>query len=426
MPFYTPAISQRLTGVLSNMRILIAHNDYGSFSGEEAAVEGIAAVLSTHGHDVSWLRRTSAHIGSSGLNKARAFFSGIYSPAARRDIEGILDAQEFDIVQVQNLYPFLSPSILSACRQRGVPVVMRCPNYRIFCPSGLHLRRGQVCEACLGGLKELNCVIHNCESDLPKSFGYAIRNAYARSTGMIRDNVSIFVVLSEFQKLRFVAGGLPEERIAVLHNVSRPRSTRAAANNAGEYVAFAGRLSAEKGITDLLEAARRLPNVPFRIAGRSEALPGIREKLSPNVRLVGFLSGAELDEFVAGCRIFVSPSRWFEGFPNSIALAMAHARPVIAGGIGAVPEIVDEGQTGLLAEPGNAVDLSNKIRYLWQRPGLCKDMGLQGEKKAGRLYSEEAVYRRLIEIYKRAILTLRDGPDTPVAAGSPTTHEKDA
>ena len=92
------------------MRVLLAHNDYGSFSGEEAAVGNVAAALQMYGHEVAWLRRSSAQIGSSVRRKAGAFVSGIYSIGARREMERLLDGQRFDIVQVQNLYPRLSRS----------------------------------------------------------------------------------------------------------------------------------------------------------------------------------------------------------------------------------------------------------------------------------------------------------------------------
>ncbi|UHD16236.1 glycosyltransferase family 4 protein [Thiocapsa bogorovii] len=383
------------------MRVLLAHNDYGQFSGEEAAVENVAAVLLSHHHQVVWLRSSSANVRVSALEKAKAFFSGIYSVQARKEILSLLEAEPFDIVQVQNLYPFLSASILPACRRKGIPVVMRCPNYRLFCPSGLHLRAGKVCEDCLGGLREWHCVAHNCEADILKSLGYAARNAFARLTSMIIDNVTVFVVLTEFQKERFKQAGIPQERIEVLSNPGRiPRCGRQ--TDVGRYVSFVGRVSREKGVTEFLNAARRLPNVLFRIAGSTSAMPEIEQNPPPNVELMGFVSGDVLEEIYQNTRILVSPSTCFEGFPNAIAQAMAHGKPVVATRIGAAPEIVDDGVTGLLVNPCDARDLADKIAYLWQRPALCREMGRAGREKASAVYSEELFYQRLMEIYAKA------------------------
>lgn len=396
-----PASLPLHTGGRNWMRVLLAHNDYGQFSGEEAAVENIATVLQANGHEVHWLRPSSAEIGVSVRKKIGSFFSGIYSLSSRRDMARLLDRNGFDLVQVQNLYPFLSTSILPACRKRNLPVVMRCPNYRLFCPSGLHLREGRVCEDCLHGSREWHCVKHNCEGDVFKSLGYAARNAFARVTGMIRANVTVFVVLSEFQRQRFVEGGIPPNQIEILPNTARMPADSGDSSE-GSYVAFVGRVSEEKGIREILEAAKRLPDVRFRVAGSTNVLPGIEQQAPDNLEFLGFLSGADLDDFYKGARMLVSPSKWFEGFPNTIAQAMAYAKPVVATRIGAAPEIVEDEVTGLLAGPGDAVDLAEKIRYLWERPEACAAMGANGWRKAHCEYSEEQFYQKLMAIYAKA------------------------
>jgi glycosyltransferase involved in cell wall biosynthesis len=250
-------------------------------------------------------------------------------------------------------------------------------------------------------LREWHCVSHNCEGDVFKSLGYAARNAFARLTGMIRDNVTVFVVLSEFQKRRFVRGGIPPERIEILPNTAQIPAD--GGDSSGGYVAFVGRVSEEKGIREILDAAKRLPGVPFRVAGSTHAAPGIERQASGNVEFMGFLSGDALDDFHQGTRILVSPSKWFEGFPNTIARAMAYGKPVVATRIGAAPEIVDDQVTGLLAEPGDAADLAEKIQRLWERPALCNQMGAAGRSKAATAYSEDRFYERLMEIYDRAV-----------------------
>jgi glycosyltransferase involved in cell wall biosynthesis len=82
---------------------------------------------------------------------------------------------------------------------------------------------------------------------------------------------------------------------------------------------------------------------------------------------------------------------------------MAYGKPVVATRIGAIPEIVDDGVTGLLAEPGDSVDLAEKIEQLWERPALCDQMGAAGRRKAATAYSVERVYERLMEIYEKAV-----------------------
>lgn len=381
------------------MRVLMAHNEYARPSGEEHAVQAIADLLGQRGHDVRWFLRSSSDIHAARFGQVRAFFSGIYSIRSRLEMGRILDREKMDIVQVQNLYPLLSASVLLACRKRGVPVVMRCPNYRLFCPTGLHLSRGRICKRCVGG-RVWWCVLRNCEGGLLKSIGYAVRTAAAGLTGMIVDNVNVFVVLSQFQRQRFIAGGIDPDRVEVLPNmVNTPPGEQ---ETRGDTIAFVGRLSPEKGIEDFVKAARALPDCKFAVAGETSRMPDLVLRAPRNVEFHGFIEGRKLDDFFRNARFLVFPSVWYEGFPNGVARAMGLRKPVIASRLGALPEIVDDGATGLLFEPGNADDLVEKIMHLWTHPDECRAMGRAGYEKVKREYSPDRCYRKLLAIYEKA------------------------
>ena len=87
------------------MKILLVHNDYGKFSGEEAVFEGQAALLAQRGHEVRWFRKTSADILRSRFGAIRAFFSGIYSAKAAAEMRASLAADRPDIVQRRHCSP---------------------------------------------------------------------------------------------------------------------------------------------------------------------------------------------------------------------------------------------------------------------------------------------------------------------------------
>jgi glycosyltransferase involved in cell wall biosynthesis len=321
----------------------------------------------------------------------------------------LLETDRPDIVQVQNLYPFISSSVLSACRERGVPIVMRCPNYRLFCPTGLHLRDGAVCELCLGPGREWSCIRHNCEGSLPKTLGYAARNAFNRITGTIVDNVDRFLVLSNFQKARFEAGGIPATKLTVVPNVAPVETIAFTDVPASGEVVYAGRFSPEKGFGDFLEAARRLPQVPFAAAGEADDMDSLVLSAPRNVRFVGFLKGEQLDQFYAACRIFVCPSRWYEGFPNVVARAMAHGRPVVGARIGVMPEIIEDGANGVLYSPGDATQLATAIQRLWRDRELCQSMGLRGRHEAERRFALDVVYETLMQVYRGLVKHKKPG-----------------
>ena len=228
------------------MRLLYVHNDYGSPSGEENAAQAIGNLLEAHQHEVFWLRRSSAEIVGSIAGKFKAFLAGIHNPFAARAIAKELEEVKPDIVQVQNLYPLLSPSIFRPIKERKIPVVMRCPNYRLFCPNGLHLSKGRLCESCLGPGRELWCVLKNCEGNLPKSMGYALRNAWARMSGSILRNVDMFIVQTELQKQKCSQRGIAESRIGIVPALVCCKGF-AEPGDSGDMVTFVGRVSPQKG-----------------------------------------------------------------------------------------------------------------------------------------------------------------------------------
>lgn len=391
------------------MKILYIHNDYASTSGEEHAAEALVALLQAHGHEVSWFRRSSAGLHQSPLRQVQAFLAGIHNPRSAKTLAARLDEFPPDIVQVQNLYPWISTSIFAPIRQRHIPVVMRCPNYRIFCPNGRHLINGRVCNCCAGFGHELWCMIHNCEGRWLKSLGYATRNAWARLSGRILSGVDVFIVQSEFQRQLFAARGISADRIEVVPGMA-PAVAESSEVPAGEGVAFVGRISPEKGIETFVKAAQTIPDVPFTVAGDDGAMPGLRDASPINVQWRGFLPREPLGELYRRSRIIVVPSRWYEGFPNVIVQAMMMGRPVICSSIGGLPEIVDDGNTGLLFETDDASDLARKIRYLHDRPDLCRKMGAAGRRKALQHYSPEACYRHLMSAYDKAFERIGSQP----------------
>jgi len=277
---------------------------------------------------------------------------------------------------------------------------MRCANYRLLCPNGLFLSQGVLCERCIGG-REWWCVFRNCEGNLTKSIGYALRNYVARRFRLFLDSIALYVCQTNFQRSKLVGGGFPIDRIEVIPIMIS--SIPANVHGLGQFVAYVGRMSPEKGILTFLEAARRVPKIHFNAAGSLARMEHLCREVPSNFSFSGYLTGPGLGSFYERCRILVFPSVCYEGFPSVIIEAMVRGKPVICSRIGGLPEIVEDCVTGLLFDPGNAEDLAEKIRHLWHRPDLCRQMGQAGREKALREYSAEKYYDRLMAVYAKAI-----------------------
>lgn len=383
------------------MKVLLIHNCYRFRGGEEAAVELTISLLKRRGVHVCTFLHDSRALGRSVLGKLQAFATGIYSPSAYKFAWKLIKREKPDIVHLHNLYPLFSPSVLVACRRAGVPAVMTCHNYRLTCPTGLHLNGHSICERCIGG-REHWCVLKNCTGEIFKSVAYALRSSIARQLQLFQKNVTLFIALTEFAKVRLVDNGFECDRIVVLPNMLAAVDSSVDPSG-GWYIAFAGRINPEKGIDTLLAAVALFPEISVRLAGDGPIMRSFIESATPNVEFLGRLEPQEMAEFYRSARFLVLPSKCFEGCPMVIFEAMGYGLPIIASRIGGLSELVEDGITGFLFEPGNSDDLAKKIKLLWENPDLCRQMGKAGREKAIREYGEDVYYNRLMLVYERAI-----------------------
>jgi len=382
------------------MKIAVVHNEYGRISGEEIVIANLAALLEKRGISVLRFSRSSEEIADKRLGKISAFFSGIHNPFAESAFGAFLQNNRPDVVHIHNLYPLISPSILPVCKAFGVPVVMTVHNFRLACPNGLLLSHGEICHHCLGG-QEYWCVLRNCENNIFKSTGYTLRTAAARILRRYYDNVDYFICLSVFQRDLLIKEGLARDRVSVVANPVSIKVVHPLSAVKKNNVLFAGRVSREKGIAPLFEAARLCPDIPFVVAGNWQAMPEVRELAPRNVTLLGAVPSEKLGTLYENARLFVLPSVWYEGFPTVLLEAMSHGLAVVCSSIGGLPEIVENGVTGLLFEPGNAKELAARIQTLWQNPELCKKLGEAGRQKLNAEYNADKLVDRIIGVYEK-------------------------
>ena len=377
------------------MKILIVHNDYGRYSGEEAVVDRLIEDWRSREYEVQTLRRTSQGARDNIFGKIHGFFAGIYSISGRRMMRKALREFKPDVVNIHNLYPFISPAVLPICRRKGVPVVMTVHNYRLICPTGLFLRDGKPCENCLKKGNEWDCIRYNCEHSKFRSLGYALRNMIARKTRTYLDCVDCFCCLTEFQRQKLTAAGFDKNKICVIPNCieySEPQS-EPLPECGTDYVGYVGRLSEEKGYDLLLEVAQRHPEIEFRFAGTPR--DGMEITAPPNVKLCGQLNSKQLASFYTDAHFIVIPSRCYEGFPVALLEAASHKKCCIAPNHGAFPDLMKEKTTdkicGLLFTPLDIDNLEKKVVQLWNDKELSDNLGQQAKDNYQKRFLKEQV-----------------------------------
>jgi len=380
------------------MKILLIHNQYGKYSGEEAVVDAQIKLLRKRGVTVKTYFRSSEEIPRMKFGQFRAFFSGFYNHKSISEILKIIIDYKPDLVHVHNLYPLISPAVLKQIKAMNVPIVMTVHNYRLSCPNGLYFSKNEICERCNGG-KEWNCIIRNCESNYVKSTGYALRNFYARIKKHYLNNVDRYLCLTEFQKGKMIENGYPRNRITIIPNMYKEDIPHQVHNVKKEYFASVGRISPEKGIEKLIYVARKLKHIEFKVAGQKR--DGYLEdiKLPSNLEFVGPLSRTQLNEFYAKSIALIHTSRVYEGFPMVFPEAMSFRLPIIAPRMAGYPEIIKDELNGLLYDPDNTDDLISKINRLRKNPSQRLKYGEYGFKEMRSKYSELIYGNKLLLEY---------------------------
>ena len=213
-------------------------------------------------------------------------------------------------------------------------------------------------------------------------------------------------------KEKLIEHGWDAGKIAVLPHFQKLPAQASRKVDADAPILYFGRLSPEKGLTDLLQAMQQLPHVPLRIAGegpqRAELGALAKDLGLANVEFVGRVGGVVLEEIIAGSAFTVLPSRAYETFGKSILESYAWGRAVVASDLGSRRELVHEGETGLLFRPGDVGHLAEAISFLYSRPEIAVRMGESGRTLVREQYTPEKHYLELTRLYERMALLRRN------------------
>lgn len=379
------------------MKILLVHNKRLTPTGEDTVIAAMQRILQEHGHSVQLWIKDNRELQGRLLPKIKAFVSGLHSTSAAREIRQRIQNDRPEIVHVHNIYPFFSPSILSVCHALHVPVYYHCHNHQFCCPTTFAYRHQQLCTKCSNG-HEGWCFIHNCQGTRLGSLGYALRSRVARRGSAFR-GVKTFIVPSAFLRDTLTSEGIAADRIQVVPNsVEIPGEQ--AVNPTGTYVAYLGRISHEKGLEDLLAAARTLSHIPFQLAGTGPDETFYRQRAPSNVTWRGFLTGQAREEFLRLARFFVVPSRWHEPFGLAAAEPMAFGKAVVATRRGGLPEIVQDHVTGRLVAPNDHRELAATISDLWKNDHQRQKLAVEARRRAIEEFHPQVFYQRLLNVYQ--------------------------
>ena len=406
------------------MRVVLCSNFYYRRGGDCTYLLGLQQLLEHHGHQtavfsmrhpqnlpcpqekyfVDFLDYAELNNNKNLLNVAKVLGRSIWSRQARRNIARLIAEWKPDVAHFQNIHAYLTPSILSPLKAAGIPVVWTLHDFKLLCPESHFLSGKRVCEECKGG-HFWRCVKNRCKKGSRAASAVAALEAYIHRYLRISGQVARFIAPSRFLKSKFVEFGWPSDQFESWPNflIEMPGERR---GGDGSYGLYLGTLLPFKGVETLIRALAIAPPHPFHVLGAGEMRSQLEQLvtelgLEKHIRFCGFLEGEALEREIVGARYAVVPSECYENFPYAAIELMARGIPLIASAIGGIPELVHDGETGLLFPPGDPAALAKNISGLWGDPALRARLGGNASQCIRETCDSKQYFQSLMALYER-------------------------
>ena len=381
------------------MRILSLHCKYRQPGGEDAVAAAEAQLLRSRGHTVREYvasNRPSA-TGTSWLTTLSSLAASAWNSRVYAHIRREIRIFQPDVMHVHNFWFALSPAVFGAAADENLPAILSVHNYRLVCPGALLMRKGRPCEICVGH-SPWRAVPRRCYRNSALLTALVARMISAnRSANIWHGLIGRYIALTNFSRELLIAGGIPAERISVKPN-GLPTDPGVACGR-GEGAIFVGRLATEKGIYCLAKAWEAVPHQLCVLGDGPLRRQLVSHLPEGRARILGHLATQDVAACIKESRLLVLPSIWYECFPRVLLEAYACGRPVVASRLGALPELIKDGETGLLFEPGNTQDLETKVNWLFNHPKECERMGRNARAEYEVKYAAAENYKMLMNIY---------------------------
>ncbi len=396
------------------MRVVLANKFLYPKGGAERAVLDLGAELTRRGHRVDYfgmehpdnavppeaaelVRFRDYH--QPGWRRWRDAAEMLYSLDAKRRMTRLLRRVRPDVVHFHNIYHQMTPSVIDAVRDAGVPAVLTVHDYKLVCPRYDMLRHGQPCDACVEE-GPVACLRFRCAGSAARSLWLAAESALHRVRASY-DAIRLFLVPSHFLEQVLQRAGFETARLRWLPNFAPPISGPVPDAQVGRFL-YAGRLSPEKGVETLVRAALALPRGELIICGDGplrEPLAALARTAPPGrIQLRGHLGRAALAAEMGRAFCTAVPSEWFENAPFAVLESMAAGRAVLASRIGGLPELVQDGTTGALLPPGDIGAWTRACEAALDAPERVATWG-----RAARTWAES---ERCLEAHVTALLAI--------------------
>ena len=394
---------------MESLRVLNIHNSHrsGSPSGDDIVFKKESKLLEQYGNKVFKINPSNDEFDkASALKKLFTIFQIPWSFNYYKKIKQVLLKEKPDIIHLHNFFPFISPSVFYAADSAGIPIVQTLHDFRYLCPMAFLMRSGKICDECKEGafLKsvEYGCFKGSKLQSIPIAFMLKL-HWYLKT---FKKKIDGYICLTESQKKIYLDAAFDGKKLFIKPNFVDDTFEQDK-YKCGDYTVFIGRLGEEKGVRTLIGAWKDLPDIPLKIVGDGPEAKDCKSLVADmnikNIDFLGYKPYLECRKILNNARFLIMPSIWYETFGLTIIEAFSHCKPVIASNLGAMADLVENGETGILFTPMNTQELAEKVRWLWNNPEECQRMGRNARREYEEKYTPEKNYEMLINIYQEVI-----------------------
>jgi len=385
------------------MRILLANKFYYRRGGDCIYMMNLEQLLTAHGHDVAVfamdypenLDTPWKKYFPSDMSKLSAFSRPFGDRETKRKFTALMDDFHPDVVHLNNIHTQLSPVIAEIAHEKGIRLVWTLHDYKLLCPRYDCLRNGENCELCFDPENKGNCLKYSCMKGGKIGSWIGYKEAKKWNKGRLESYTDKFICPSHFMQEKMEKGGFGRNKLITLCNFIDVEKCKKQDYTKEDYYCYVGRLSHEKGVMTLLEAANRL-SYQLVIIGDGPLVSELKAKALSQIKFVGYKDWNDIKELVGKARFSVIPSEWYENNPLSVIEAKCLGTPVLGARVGGIPELIEEGKTGMTFESRNVEDLRTKIKEMWNASFNYQQIALDSMNR----YNEEKYYEEIMKIYR--------------------------
>jgi glycosyltransferase involved in cell wall biosynthesis len=405
------------------MKIILINKFYYRRGGDCIYMLNLEQLLKAHGHEVAVFamdfpeneKTPWQKYFPSNMSKLKAFIRPFGDGETKVKFTKLLEDFKTDVVHLNNIHTQLSPVIAEIAHQKGIRVVWTLHDYKLLCPRYDCMRDGDNCELCFShadfadsadslsaksarsACKKLkkNCLKYSCMKGgkIGSFIGY--REAVKWNRKRLEACTDAFVCPSKFIAEKMKQGGFDEKKLIPLCNfIDIEKCKRSDDYRKGDYYCYVGRLSHEKGVKTLIEAANQL-RYKLVVIGGGPLMDELKAIAHDNIEFVGFKQWDDIKQLVGKARFSVIPSEWYENNPLSVIEAECLGTPVLGARIGGIPELIDEGKTGMTFTSKDVNDLKDKIQQMWSTSFDYRQIAQESMQR----YNAEEYYSNIMQVY---------------------------